>query len=780
MRRLTLTLLVDAFRPDYLRYAPFIRSLAGAGAGELREPFGFLPRAAYFGGLTPEQYGYSNMYAFDPARSPFQVARALPTRRCGAHALEALDVRAFIDRAARDRLPSFARAYATSGCIPLDLLPRFTLAEQHAPWEREAGYRSIFHELDERGMRWFEVSWPLTNALADHSDRGIANEALRLAHRDARFGYVHLQELDACGHAFGPASAETRDCIVATDRLIEGLVQTLRSRFDALDLVLFGDHGMVSVTRGVDILRMLEDLPLEPGTDYTPFVDSTMARFWMHSARAREVLPAALGKADGARLLTDADQERMHIARCDPRNGGLLLLAEPGVVFLPNFFQGDRLLPRGMHGYDPDCPDNRGVFIVHAEGVEPRRDTVDATELHGMLRTLLFDEAPMARRCAAPVVPVAAPRFTLRSDEGAETVVRAHLDAITRAVRDIAEPHAIVLTGSFGRGEGGVARDGDTFRPVNDYDVLVVGGPVSPLRLEEVSRTLPARLGIDYVDLSWTDGTWSAVVASMAAFDLKYGSTVIYGADDALVRLPPIAAGDIPLVDALQLLFNRTAGLLTGLGHESMATERGRRYLLNQYVKAAIAIGDSWLVPWQAYDASYLVRARRFRSLAAGAGIDPALADRIAEAYALKLAPDYGTARDPLDDVRALVPLLLDRIAQVIDACTETRSACLEAALAAYASMPLVPDAAADNQLLMQRHAIAALVRDVPGDRSLRQLVYAALPLALRAGVARTPNCRPAGWEPAQWLALPDHVADRAAFETMRARIVAAWFALVH
>jgi hypothetical protein len=781
MRRLTLALLVDAIRPDYLRHAPFIRSLAGAGAGELREPFGFLPRAAYFGGLTPEEFGYSNMYAFDPARSPFRAARALPTRRTGASALDALDVRAFIDAVAREQLPPFARAYATSGRIPLDLLPRFSVVEQHAPWEQKAGYHSIFHELDERGMRWFEVSWPGTNALADRTDGGIVAEALRRATDDMRFGYVHLQALDACGHTFGPSSAETRDCIVETDRLVERLVQTLRSRFDAVDLLLFGDHGMVSVTRGVDILRMLDDLPLERGIDYTPFVDSTMVRVWTHGARARAMLPEVLRQAEGARLLTDADRRRMHIAGCDPRNGDLLLLAEPGVVFLPNFFQGDRLLPRGMHGYDPDCPDNRGVFIAHADDVAPRRDVVDATELHGMLRALLFDDVrapvPAGDVCAGP--DNAATRFTMRAEEPAQAVVRGHLDAITRAVCEVAEPRAIVLTGSFGRGEGGVARDGDTFRPVNDYDVLVVGGPSHP-PLDRLSRSLPRRLGIDYVDLSWSDGAWDSVPASMANFDLKYGSTVIYGAGDALEPMPDLAAGDIPLVDALQLLLNRTAGLLTGLRREPSPTEPARRYLLNQCVKASIAIGDSWLVAWQAYDASYLVRGRRFRSLASGAGVEPALVDRVADAYAMKLAPDYESPRDPYAEVLDLAPALIGRITQVIDACSGRNAASLEDALDHYVAMPLVPDLAADNQRVMQCEAVATLVRDVPSDHSVRQLVYAVLPLVLRAATASSPACRPADWRPAHWLSLPERVDGWAAWESMRGRVVDAWFGLVH
>ena len=82
--RLTLLLLVDALRHDYVERTQFLRALAGAGAtARLREDFGFVPRAAYFGGLSPEQYGFTNMYCCDPVASPFGIARGPPASRLG-------------------------------------------------------------------------------------------------------------------------------------------------------------------------------------------------------------------------------------------------------------------------------------------------------------------------------------------------------------------------------------------------------------------------------------------------------------------------------------------------------------------------------------------------------------------------------------------------------------------------------------------------------------------------------------------------------------------------
>ena len=474
MRRLTLCVLLDAFRPDYLRHAPYLRAIAGDAPAELREPFGFLPRAAYFGGLTPEQVGFTNMYVYDPEDSPFGMARAFNPDIVATSGLERLGVRAAIDATARAASSPFARAYASSAMIPLDLLPSFSLAEQLAPWDAAVGYRSIFHELDERHEEWFEYAWPGTNTLPDRSDRGIVRSAIAKVTSATRFAFVHLQELDSCGHEYGPDSPETRDRVRATDALVEELVETLDRRSDALDALIFGDHGMVSVTRTVDVNAKLRSLPLALGRDYTCFLDSTMVRVWSHTGAARDSLPLELDRVPGARVLSQDDLRRFHVAGCDRRNGELFLLADPGVVFLPNFFQGDRQTPLGMHGYDPDCPDNHGVLIAISDLVAPPAGVVDATSLHSLLRTMLFDSRPAATtgkgtgrtsNTAALTRPAAPPfrRFTCVPDLEANRAASEQLQSIAQAVlKVVPHPRAILLTGSFGRGH--VSRHPDVLR----------------------------------------------------------------------------------------------------------------------------------------------------------------------------------------------------------------------------------------------------------------------------------------------------------------------------
>jgi hypothetical protein len=783
MRRLTLCVLLDAFRPDYIRHAPYLRALSGGQIGELREPFGFLPRAAYFGGLTPEQIGFTNMYACDSERSPFGLARAFDTRLVSPVIYESCGVRRLIEESARAKVTPFARAYVSTAQIPLSLLPSFSVVEVYAPWDRRVGYRSLFHDLDDANQPWFECSWPGTNLLADTSDRGIVQAALDRAGPHARFGLVHLQALDACGHIFGPGAPETRDCISATDGLVEILVESLRQRFDAVDVVIFGDHGMVPVTRGIDVAARLAAAPLRAGVDFTYFIDSTMVRVWLHTGPAKRIIPALLSAIPGAHLLDDDDLRRFHAAGCDPRNGELFLLADPGVVFCPNFFQTGDAFPRGMHGYDPDCADNRGIFICQTAELPPARGVIDATGLYGILEQLVFASGSRLNR-GPEIRPDTDACFTQSDAPEAHALVRGHLRTITQAVTEAlpARPRALVLTGSFGRGEGGVIRDDSGFRAVNDYDVLVVGDVDHSATLNALRESLPQRLGVDFVDLAWADGRWEGWRPSIANFDLKHGSTVIFGDAHVLDGLPSCAPGEIPRLDALQLLMNRIGGLLAGMaGWPNIRPGTSRHsYLVNQYVKAATAIGDTHLITWGGYDCSYLVRARRFRTLASGAGLAPGLTDIVTRAYALKVMPDPTAVPDLVGAIRELIPLLMERVRALIAECGTAPQDTLDDAMRAYTTLPLVGDVETDHNRLAMRPAIEVLMRTRP-QVPVRQLVYAMQPLAL-AGAA--PDGAPAlsltswpGWTDCE---LPARIHDWPEWHRVRERLADAWFSIIH
>jgi len=794
---LTLLLLLDAFRPDYLQWTPFIRSLAGQSAtGTLRECFGFLPRAAYFGGLNAEQSGFTNMYCFDPENSIFSSARALGGIRVSSQELSE-KFRCFVEEKARERLSSFAKSYATSVQIPLDYLPYFDLVEKRAPWDKQAGFESLFALLDKEGIAWHQVSWPESNRLADASDKEIIRHVLQTLKPEHRFAYVHLQELDGTGHVYGPNSTELQAKLVQTDGLCRELIESARKKYGAVNVVLFGDHGMVNVTRTLDLTSVIAGMGLRFGSDFGYFLDSTMVRFWFYHQGAEQTVRAAFKNISGGRLLDAAEMKHFGIAGCDRRNGELYFLADPGALLFPNFFQGDGEPIKGMHGYDPDCADNLGIFVLHRASQPDlggrNLGNVNPDQIFELLKQLIGLPGVGSELSLTSQPTTVKNRFTPQSNPAAEATIQQHLDTIIKAVgQRIGAFEAIVLTGSFGRGEGGVYQDDSgTWRPVNDYDIFVVSQKNCGSELKELSETLVKELGLDYLDLGWTDGKWSNCPLTVANYDLKYGSQVIAGDATILNRLQAYASADLPMYEAAKLLLNRTAGLLTGLrgdmfGGGTLDADQ-RRYLSNQIAKAQMALGDSYLIRWGGYDASYRKRCERFAALAPGAGLANEVMGQVVQGYQFKLKPDYSIYTNPLETINRLRPHLEVSVIATVNQMSAGKTTDLAGAMSLYLAT-MSEDRGwvqSDNAFFSNQPALQNLLQAPPAATiSVRHLVYSALPRLLAAAFATTGAdelLEATRRVLSAQLKLPETKGTHpTAWESLRATTVTAWFAVHH
>jgi hypothetical protein len=298
---------------------------------------------------------------------------------------------------------------------------------------------------------------------------------------------------------------------------------------------------------------------------------------------------------------------------------------------------------------------------------------------------------------------------------------------------------------------------------------------------------LARELGIDFVDLGWSDGRWENLPLTIENYDLKYGSRVVSGDPSILDRIPPYASADLPAYEFTRLLLNRTAGLLAST--EGFARRKPppsaerRRFRTNQIVKALIAIGDWHLFLWRGYDSSYERRRQRFASLAPGAGVDPALAAKVVAAYRCKCSPDYGQFADGDAEIRSLHPALESALIHSIRILTEVRAGTLDGALSHYldhmSSNPA--EVRAGNERCRSHPSLRGLSTGVAA--SVPHAVCATLPLLLRAAVSERPD-EPLRQARRRLEALfPDLPAPAAAadeWEALRERSVNAWFAACH
>jgi hypothetical protein len=510
-----------------------------------------------------------------------------------------------------------------------------------------------------------------------------------------------------------------------------------------------------------------------------------MVRLWFETARARPILMEALTAVPGLRLVTAEDKARHRIAGCRPSNAHEIFLADPGVVISPDFFSAGSTRPLGMHGYDPDCHDNQGIFVVSAVDV-PSGDAglVDATEIYHWTRELVGLARPRPDRVAVRASHTRG-RFTQSTLPLADVRVADQLNAVVVELEPIvADAEAIVLTGSFGRGEGGAMATAGVVSALNDFDVLVVGGPDVSRELAGASATLAARVGLDFLDLAWADGAWTDLPATMLNVDIRYGSQVLRGDAGVLDRMPVVAAADITMQDAQTLLINRIGGLLSGLAASVIETaardEHDRRYLVNQIVKALVAVGDSYLVEWRAYDASYRGRQDRFRCLAPGAGVPDAVSDAVDCAYRLKVWPDCEEISEPVAAAASAASLILARLNDVV-AQVFARPCASERDVMALLRGVTGEWVSVDNARLIAKPEIARRAALRQQSRvSIRQDVYAAMPMLL-ADVTR-PGFRTTQSAPAiaPWLSNTLQVEAASSWEMVRATVVAVWLAMNH
>jgi hypothetical protein len=265
---------------------------------------------------------------------------------------------------------------------------------------------------------------------------------------------------------------------------------------------------MLGFIDGIELWAQLQGLEVSVAIDYMVFLDSTMARFWFWTASARRDIPALLETIKGGHILSQADCERLEIDGCDPRNGELYFLLEPGYIFTPNFFHMNSSMPVGMHGYDPAIRDNQGVLIINSMSRNIRGDlgTVQAPQLfHTALDLLKIDDPAFQRdRSALAQLRGVAhySRFTTSPPGEVDTIITGDLERICKAIHSVvSDIDAIVVAGGFGRGEGSIIVERDIIRPLNDYDILVISRSAEATQLGALGKQLADELGIDFVDI---------------------------------------------------------------------------------------------------------------------------------------------------------------------------------------------------------------------------------------------------------------------------------------
>jgi Type I phosphodiesterase / nucleotide pyrophosphatase len=277
--------------------------------------------------------------------------------------------------------------------IPLELTHLFERHDIHYDRFPPIGLpvTSLADLFAERGLR---VDF---RYLGDGPDPEAELARLRRTRDDYDVFFYYDPSLDSRGHNVGASAEALAPSLDKISGFLEGALKELGDK-DEVEALLFSDHGMTTVRSTFDLFAHLAEFQL--GIDYLVFMDSTIARFWFPTPELRDAVVARFDGVPG-RLLDDADKRRLGIDFDHDRYGQEVLAADEGIVFHPNYFAGPfirwaRKYPElAMHGYLPEAPSSRGVFLYRGKRwTEPSPDEFSATDIFGVVDAVTCETTP--------------------------------------------------------------------------------------------------------------------------------------------------------------------------------------------------------------------------------------------------------------------------------------------------------------------------------------------------------------------------------------------------
>jgi predicted AlkP superfamily pyrophosphatase or phosphodiesterase len=204
-----------------------------------------------------------------------------------------------------------------------------------------------------------------------------------------RLVLLYLGDVDQAGHAHGPDSPQEDSAIARVDSAVGQLEDGLAASglADSVDILVVSDHGMAAVDSGHVIY--LDDY-LDPATVEVPEWAPTLP-IRPRDGDVDRVYRALAGRNPHLAVYRRADLPARFHYDSTPRVAPVIALAAEGWLITTHARARTGTPPRGMHGYDPELPTMRAIFL--ARGPSFRRGAVaqpfENVHLYPLLAALL-------------------------------------------------------------------------------------------------------------------------------------------------------------------------------------------------------------------------------------------------------------------------------------------------------------------------------------------------------------------------------------------------------
>jgi type I phosphodiesterase/nucleotide pyrophosphatase len=351
--------LMDALGWEWIKDRPFL-----AGIAPYRRPLdsvlGYSTAAipSILTGKFPEEHGRLSLFHMAKDQSPFGQLNwicSMPPQM-----VENRYVRYGVKWLTRrmNHLGGYFQLYG----VPLRYLPKLDVCEKHNIYAPGgiSGSTSIFDLLQENGTPFRVYCYH------DGPDRQLLETIESdLRAGAAKFYFLYLAELDRFLHLHADDEQAVGAVLKQYSDALAHLYEVARATYGKADIHVFGDHGMAPTRQTVDIQARLGELPIAEPDDYLCLLDSTMARFWFFSDRAREMVVSELGKEKLGSWLGRAELAGLRAWFPDHRYGEEIFLMDQGTVIAPSHM--GLKAPAGMHGFHPAARWSRAAFVSSAD-----------------------------------------------------------------------------------------------------------------------------------------------------------------------------------------------------------------------------------------------------------------------------------------------------------------------------------------------------------------------------------------------------------------------------
>jgi hypothetical protein len=225
--------------------------------------------------------------------------------------------------------------------------------------------------------------------------KGLEKRLGTLANGDHAVEMVEIHCLDQLQHWMADREQRVRDAY----REVDDFISKLHAKCQGQDcaFIVLCDHGSEPVRGTLDVMTEIRASGLDDD-EFDFYVENTRARFWMHTARARQRIVELLESLPNSQVLSWRELERFGICFPNTDFGEVYLYPEPGYILFPNDFHhvlANRILAiadsqqrprfskpahRSDHGYLPEAESETGFVILadtRFETVAPRVEMVD-------------------------------------------------------------------------------------------------------------------------------------------------------------------------------------------------------------------------------------------------------------------------------------------------------------------------------------------------------------------------------------------------------------------